>query len=245
MRVHHTERHLDGIETEVVRGGGRKHFEMDVGTLVACEPEETRLAGFLRGDERFHRAAGPEHVITVIHRADFVELEQVEMVGLEVVEGFVDLFLCAFAAATVDLGHQECAVAIAVSQRLAHAHFAFAGVIVPAVVEEVHAADRWPCGRCGWRPLRWGGRCEHRRDRRWKPSHPCDRVCGAGFRFSRPPASARPPVAVATAAETVTLRKSRRVMPGTSGGKGFGFAPAFEGPFDAGFDFYGKALPSS
>ncbi len=39
----------------------------------------------------------------------------------------------------VDLGHQEYLLAVAVAQRLAHAHFAVAAVVVPAVVHEVDA----------------------------------------------------------------------------------------------------------
>ena len=41
--------------------------------------------------------------------------------------------------AAIDLGHQKGFLAIPVAQSLAHAHFALAVVVVPAVVEEVDA----------------------------------------------------------------------------------------------------------
>ncbi len=49
------------------------------------------------------------------------------------------IWLGGFAGAAVDLGHEEGLLAISVAQRLAHADFAGAAVVVPAVVEEIDA----------------------------------------------------------------------------------------------------------
>ncbi len=69
-----------------------------------------------------------------------MELNEVDMVGLEALERLVDLARGRFLGASVKLSHQENLVAIPVAEGRAHATLAFAGVIVPAVVQEVNAA---------------------------------------------------------------------------------------------------------
>ena len=62
------------------------------------------------------------------------------MIGLQPAQRFIDLFRGRFFRATVDLGHQESAVAARVLfERLAHPHLAFAPVIIPGVIEKVDA----------------------------------------------------------------------------------------------------------
>ncbi len=69
----------------------------------------------------------------------FVELQQIDGVGLQAAQRLVDLAGGAFAAAGVELGHQEGFLAVSVTQGFAHTDFAGAVVVVPAVIEEVDA----------------------------------------------------------------------------------------------------------
>ena len=65
-----------------------------------------------------------------------MELQQVDHVGLQAREGLVELLGGGLLGAAVDLGHQEDLLAVAVLEGLAHADFAAAVVVVPAVVHE-------------------------------------------------------------------------------------------------------------
>lgn len=112
---------------------------MDVRAFVSGEPDEPRFAGFAGLGERLDRAAFGKRAVGIGHANDFVQLQEVEVIGLEPVEGFVDLFGGEFAGASVDLGHQERLGPVAVAQGQAHADFAGAIVVVPAVVEEIDA----------------------------------------------------------------------------------------------------------
>ena len=86
------------------------------------------------------RAAGSEDAVGVFHADDFVELDEVDHVGLEAAEGLFELLVVLVGGAAVDLGHEEDLLAVAVAQGLAHADFGDAVVVVPAVVEEGDAA---------------------------------------------------------------------------------------------------------
>ena len=48
--VHDVDGHLDGVEVEVVLGGGFEHAEVDGGVLVAGEADVADLAGLAGGD---------------------------------------------------------------------------------------------------------------------------------------------------------------------------------------------------
>src|SRR5216684_8074391 len=67
-------------------------------------------------------------------------LNQVDAVGLQTLQRFVELPRGFGFRAAVDLRHQERLPPVAVAKRLAHADLAGAFVVVPAVVEEVDAA---------------------------------------------------------------------------------------------------------
>jgi len=72
-------------------------------------------------------------------------LHEIDTVGLQPPQRFVELARGFDLRATVDLGHQEDLIAIPVEERPAHPRFGPALVIVPAVVEERDAAvDRRP-----------------------------------------------------------------------------------------------------
>src|SRR6266404_3848625 len=68
-----------------------------------------------------------------------MELQQVDPVGLEPAQGLLELCGRSLSVAAVDLGHQQHSLPVAVPQRFAHADFARAVVIVPAVVQEINA----------------------------------------------------------------------------------------------------------
>src|SRR5256712_2124291 len=139
MRIHHVQRHLHRVEPEPVRPGGVEHPEMDGGALVAGETDVADLARALRRHHRFQRAVRAEHAFRIRHADHLVELHEVDAVGLEPAERFLDLLRGALLAAAVDLGHQKRFLAIAVAERLSHAELARATVVVPALVEEVDA----------------------------------------------------------------------------------------------------------
>ena len=68
-----------------------------------------------------------------------MNLHQVDVVCLQPGQGLLQLLLSRGAGASVDLGHQESLLAIAIREGFAHALFAGAVVIVPAVVEKIDA----------------------------------------------------------------------------------------------------------
>ncbi len=112
---------------------------MDGGTLVAGEADVPDLARALRREHRFQRPVRPEYTLRIRHADHFMELHEVDAVGLQPAERFLDLLRGALLAAAVDLGHQKRFIAIPVAQRFSHAELARATVVVPAVVEEVDA----------------------------------------------------------------------------------------------------------
>ena len=71
-------------------------------------------------------------------------LHQVDAIGLQALQRFLDLFGCQRTGPPVDFRHQKHFVAVSVAQCLAHSIFAVAVVIIPAVVHEVDAAIDGP-----------------------------------------------------------------------------------------------------
>src|SRR6202011_42655 len=112
---------------------------MDVRTLVAREADESDLAGLLRLQDRLHPSAFGEYAIRVGIANHFVKLEQVDPVSLEPAQRFVDLISSGSFGAPIDLGHQKRLLAVTVAQRVAHADFTLAAVVVPAVIEKIDA----------------------------------------------------------------------------------------------------------
>src|ERR1700682_6076878 len=125
---------------KLMRGSGFEHMQVHRGILVASEANVADLAGFFRFEDGFHSALGGEDAFRVGHSNDFVELEKIDLVGLEAAQRFIELRGGELPGLTVDLGHEEGLLAVAVAQRLAHADFAVAAIVVPAVVEEVDTA---------------------------------------------------------------------------------------------------------
>src|SRR5713101_9835350 len=112
---------------------------MDVRTLVACEADVANLASLSRLQDGLHRSAFRKNTIRVGVANHFVELEQIDPVSLKTAQRLVDLTSSGGFGTPVDLGHKKRFLAIAVAQRVAHADFTLAAVVVPAVVEKIDA----------------------------------------------------------------------------------------------------------
>src|ERR1035441_4892398 len=139
MRIHYVQRHLHRIESELMTVRGRQHLQMHSGTLVARKADIADFSRLFSLKHRFHGAAGREDAVRIVHTDDLVELQEIDMAGLQAAQRFFDLVRSSVLVASIDFGHQECALAIAVAQRLAHAKLALPAVVVPAVVEEVNS----------------------------------------------------------------------------------------------------------
>src|SRR5689334_4341214 len=67
-------------------------------------------------------------------------LYQIDDIGLQAAQGLFQLPRGLLACAAIDLGHQECLLPVTIPEGFAHAAFTLAVVVIPAVVEEIHAA---------------------------------------------------------------------------------------------------------
>src|SRR6267143_6516648 len=112
---------------------------MDVRTLVAREADEADLARLLRLQDGLHSSAFGKNAIRVGVANHFVELEKIDPLSLKTAQRLVDLTRSGRFGASVDLGHQKRFLAVTVAQRVAHADFTLAAVVVPAVVEKIDA----------------------------------------------------------------------------------------------------------
>src|SRR5271156_3985365 len=112
---------------------------MDLRTFVTRKTDVTQLALLFRCQRRFHSAINGENSVGIGVANYLVKLQKVHVVGLQPAQRFVYLLGRALFGAAVNLGHQESFLAVTILQRFAHADFAFAAVVVPAVVQEIDA----------------------------------------------------------------------------------------------------------
>src|SRR6267154_425725 len=112
---------------------------MDVRALMTREADETDFARLSRLQDGHHSSAFGKNAIRIGVANDFVELEQIDPVSLKAAQRLVDLTGSRSFGAPVNLGHQKRLLAITVAQRIAHADFTLAAVVVPAVVEKIDA----------------------------------------------------------------------------------------------------------
>ena len=77
--VHDVDRHLHGVEVEVVLLGDFEHAEVDGGVFVAGEADVANLAGFAGGDGCVDGAVVGEDAVGVFQADDFVELDEVDV----------------------------------------------------------------------------------------------------------------------------------------------------------------------
>ena len=90
VRVHDVEGHLDGVETEVVLARQLEHAEVDDRVFVTREADEAAFARLLRFLQSFDGTARIESAVGVFQPDAFVELPEVEVVGLEALKGIVE-----------------------------------------------------------------------------------------------------------------------------------------------------------
>src|SRR6185437_7823182 len=86
------------------------------------------------------RAALREETVGIFQPDIFVILNQIDTVRLKAFQRLIDLARRSLFGTAIEFGHQERLPAIAIAKRLPHADLALAVVVVPAVVEEIHAA---------------------------------------------------------------------------------------------------------
>ena len=110
------------------------------GSLVAGEADVAHLARFFGLVQRLDHAALGKVPLGVVVVDALVDLPQVEVVGLQALQRLFELPQAHLLVAAVgaDLGHQEDLVAPPL-ESLAHPLLALAVVVLPGVVEEVHA----------------------------------------------------------------------------------------------------------
>src|SRR5271165_2793604 len=140
VRVHDVQGHLHSIEGELMREPGLEHLEMKCGALMTGKADVLYLSLFLSFENRFHASAAGEDPVRIGVPNDLMKLQQINVIGLQAAQRFIELLGSSFPGLPVDLGHEERLLPIAVAQRLAHADLALAAVVIPAVVEEVDAA---------------------------------------------------------------------------------------------------------
>ena len=122
-----------------------EHVEMDARILVPGEADVADLARRARFDQRRVRALGVEDPVRIVEANYFVVLHEVNAVGLQAPQRFVELSRRFLSGPAVDLRHQEDLVAVAVAECLPRSDLAGAAVVVPGVVHEVDpAVDRGP-----------------------------------------------------------------------------------------------------
>src|SRR4029077_3270818 len=99
------ERHLDRVERIVVR----QHSEMNSWALMSCETNKTCLALFLRLIQCFDHATLRKMQVRVILVDDFVNLPEVQMVGSQPLQRFLELLHGDLLVAPVcaNFGHQK------------------------------------------------------------------------------------------------------------------------------------------
>src|SRR5712692_8514760 len=114
-------------------------MQMDVWALVACEADVANLASLSRLQDGFHRAPFRKNAVGIGVANYFVELEEIDPVGLKAAQRLVDLACSGGFGTPVDLGHEKRFLTIAVAQRVTHADFTLATVVVPAVIEKIDA----------------------------------------------------------------------------------------------------------
>src|SRR5262245_56265157 len=109
---------------------------MDARILVTREADVANFAGAARVDQCGVCAVRIEDAVGVIEANDLVVLHQVDVIRLQPAKGFIELTGRFLPRATIDLRHDERAIAISVAQRLADASLARAFPVVPGIVDE-------------------------------------------------------------------------------------------------------------
>src|SRR5260370_30696582 len=108
--------------------------------FVASESDVANLPSFARFKERGVRSLRMKDTVRIVKPDDLVVLDQINVGGLQTLKRCVELFAGFFPGSSIDLGHHKRTVAVAVTQRPAHAFLTLSIVVVPTVVEKVDAS---------------------------------------------------------------------------------------------------------
>jgi hypothetical protein len=106
---------------------------------VTGEADKLGFARALGFDEGFHGSIFGENAIGIIKPDDFVNLQKVEMISLQALQRFFDLFGSRALGAAIDFGHEKDLLSIAITQSFAHTFLAGSIVVIPAVIHEIDA----------------------------------------------------------------------------------------------------------
>src|ERR1700675_1467142 len=110
---------------------------MNFRALVASDPDKTHLAPLLPLQYCFPPSVFGKNTVWIRISNHLVKLQQVNSIGLQPSQRFVELDCCSGFGSTVDLGHQKGPLAITVTKGFAHSNFALSAVVVPAVIEKI------------------------------------------------------------------------------------------------------------
>src|ERR1700728_1865114 len=91
MRIHDVERHLAGVETELVLRRHFQHPQMHEGIFMPGESNEPDLSSFLSFEQSFQRSIRRKETVGIFETYVFMELDQVHVIGFEALERLIDL----------------------------------------------------------------------------------------------------------------------------------------------------------
>lgn len=83
LSIHWVQRHLAGIEMEVVSGRQFQHAKVHARVFMTGESNEPNLPGLLSIKAGFQRAVGSEEPVGILQADVFVKLHEVDAVGLQ------------------------------------------------------------------------------------------------------------------------------------------------------------------
>ena len=114
---------------------------MNVGLFVASESDVADLATAFCASSTASSAPQVAKMRSgSVSRIYLVELEEIDSVSSRRRRRrVVDLIASGGLGASVDLGHKKSLLAVTITQRVAHADFTLAAVVIPAVVEKIDA----------------------------------------------------------------------------------------------------------
>src|SRR5579862_1792581 len=99
---------------EAMVGCDFQHVQMNLWIFVSGESDVADLAGFLRFEHRFVGSALREYAVGIVEPDYLVMLNQVDVIGLQPLQGGFDLLPCEVLSAAVNLRHQKNFLTIAI-----------------------------------------------------------------------------------------------------------------------------------
>jgi len=85
-RIATVERHLNGVEGEIMG----KHFQMNFRIFMPGKTDKTHLALLLGREQSFRGSIGSENQLWIILINDFMNLPEIEMIGLQATKRFFE-----------------------------------------------------------------------------------------------------------------------------------------------------------